>query len=200
MATATKKNEKSESVNEAPATPAMTGGDWAAEAVGEFKSAGAKRVNPDVFFYKFEVDGKVNPICGIVLEKRARKDRVGDHYYILGLTKPCVLFNGDKEKIEGKPGMFAWVDEKWCTQPLQNFLPIVTTDQRGVRVIQEVSEVMVIPTTKKPLAGGKSVWQAEVYAKGRGGKDLESLPLLAPKAKEPPPQLQEKNDDEDIPF
>jgi hypothetical protein len=188
----------------------VTPGDWAAQAEQEFQKEGAKRVNPDVFFHKFEVGGKPNPICGVVLARRQRKQEIDQKtgkvkdpqfYYILGLTKPTVLFNGDGDVIEGKPGMFAWVDERWCISSLQSFLPRQERMDNGVMRTVEVQEVLVKPTSKKQLKGGQSVWQAEVYSKGHGGEALSRLPLIAPQANQPPPpQIREKHDDEDIPF
>ena len=173
---------------------------WAEDAVKQFKDEGARRVNPDIFFHKFELPGgKLNPIAGIVLDRRERKSGDGGFYFILGLTRPTVLFNGDKKAVMGTPGMFAWVDEKWCVQSLIDHLP--KTCGTPMNVIQAVTEVIIKPTGKRPLAGGKSVWEAEVYAVNK--KPTTSMPLMAPKANKPASALgagEPDKDDTDIPF
>lgn len=187
------------SKEEAPAE-ATTSSDMAAELAKEFQEAGGKRVNPDIHFHKFEKkNGELNPLAGVVLERRKRKSEEGkpnQFYYIIGLTRPTTLFNSDGEEVLGEKGMFAWVDERWCLQSLQSHLPI----QREVDGMQQyisLSEVAIIPKGKRKLDGSRTLWVAEVYAKPI--KPDETIPLIAPKANQPPPQLT-KAEQGEIPF
>jgi hypothetical protein len=193
---ASKKTEREETVKD----ETMTASDSAADLAREFQEEGGKRVNPDILFHKFETkDGKLNPLCGIVLERRQRPRKKSDplqYYYIIGLTRDTILCDGDgNESVQGK-GKFAWVDERWCLSSLISHLPVVR-EENGLPVVQSVSEIAIIPKGKRELDGGRSLWDAEVYAKPM--QPTDDTPLIAPKANRPPPQL-DTTDMEDITF
>ena len=175
-------------------------GAWADEAVTKLKEEGARRANPDIHFHKFQLpNGQMNPIAGIVLDKRERKGGDGGWYFILGLTRPTVLFDGEKNAVEGKPGMFAWVDEKWCIASLGDHLP--KTDGTAMNNIMAVTEAIIVPTGKRGLAGGHSVWEAEVYLVNK--EPTAEMPIIAPKANRPAAALgagTPDKDETDIPF
>lgn len=172
------------------------GADLATALAAEFKKEGGKQVNPDLLWHKFMTkDGKINPVQGVILERRERPDNKTQHYYVMALTRPAILSNSDGEEVEAPVGSFAWIDERWCLTTLQSYLPTVRTHE-GLSTIVAVSEVLIVPIAKRELKGGHSVWRADVMARPRAADN--SIPLIAPHTSTPPFPAPE--DKAEIPF
>lgn len=155
-------------------------------------------VNPDLNWYKVEDrEGNKIGIRGVVLERRQRPDNAG-YYYVIGLTRPTTLFDRDQQPIPAIAGDYAWVDERYDLQALQKYLPRRTDGLNGVGAIMEIVEVVIIPTKKVTIKGGKSMWKFEIRAWVKG-PNPETMPLLAP-ATTTIPNTIEKGTSEDIPF
>ena len=158
-------------------------------------------VNPDLHYYRMlDRDDETIKygIRGIPVERRQRPDDEESFYYVIALTAPAVLFDGDGNKIEAGPGDFAWVDERYAFQALKGFLPQRTMDAQGMVGIVGCHEVVIYPDRKINLKGGKTLWKATIQARsfnaGAAGMNL------LPPAGDPAALAGQAGETEEIPF
>lgn len=208
MATRKKKDEEMTETPENGQAIATSGAgaDMAAALRAEFEKAGAKQVNVETYFHKFaDKDDNINPIAGYLLDRKPRPVKEGEKqgfYYIIGLTHPTRLWTGEGEEVQGKPGMYAWVDERWSTQSLEAHLPVVGKHpENGLPSILAVTRVAILPKEKKKLKGGRTLWVSEVMAHVVSPDAViqHGINLIAPRGNRPPPALP-AGEQGDIPF
>lgn len=173
----------------------------AEDMLQKFAKEGGQHINPDILFHKFvDKDNQTCPLQGILLERRKRRD-VEQFYYIVCLTSPAVLWDSEGNQKVGKAGDFAWVDERWAISSLQAYLPKGKVNEHtGEVAYHALNEVLIVPTEKKDIGGGKTAWRAKVMGRSVNPQTV-NVSLIAPKASAPPPQLGAKDEDMgDVPF
>lgn len=160
-----------------------------------WESEGYRTVNPPVFFYRpSSEDGDriyKHTMSGIVLarakraytdkdrerdQKEGRRQNANRYFYLVALTRPCVLFNHEKEKIDAGIGTIAWVDERFNLAPLATMLPIL--DKDGKRPVR-VTEVVIQPDKKVATGSGNNVWKFRLRVKEFAANNA-GVPLLSP--------------------
>lgn len=162
-------------------------------------------VNPELDYYKAaalvensageKVERKY-AIRGIPLARRERPKAPDDerqgHYYVFVLTAPATLFSREGEPVEASRGDFAWVDERYALRCLATHLPRTTKDEEGVESYLAVTEVIIRPTSKIALKGGRSLWKFDIRARNLSAVAATGIvaltaPAALPMPAEPPP-------------
>ena len=161
------------------------------------KLAGMAPVSARVYFYRFEHDGELNTIAGILTERREtinkKEDKI-DFEYVVCLTMPCLLVGDDNEPFEAPKGTFAKVTERAGLKDLARYLPMV-----GAEGFESVCEIVIRPLGKIPIGKGKTMWKFDVFAKKLAAKDSPVTLLAAPTSQAPLGAGRDQADDV-IPF
>jgi hypothetical protein len=103
-------------------------------------------------------EGQPIAFQGIVLERRERQpDAVGKvaSYFIVQATRPFMVKNADKRWVTANVGDHVWVDDRAMYARMHDLLP------RHTPAGTYVFEVLVKPTKKVSIRGGKTMWQGE---------------------------------------
>lgn len=161
----------------------------------EWEAEGFQLVNPAVYFYKPQsISGDRitrHTLAGIVLtkanraytdtdkardEREGKKARKNQTFYLVALTRPCVLFDHEKVAVEAVPGAVAWVDHRFNLAPLDTMLP--TLDPISGRPAR-VTEVIIQPDKTVPTGNGNNVWKFKLRARRHEAAKVD-VPLLSP--------------------
>lgn len=139
------------------------------------KKARMAPVSVEYNVWPIEVDGRPNPICGVLLRREERDTREAggeikkSTVYIIANTLPAVVKDPNSQEdgavITIEPGGYVLLFERFGIRKLSEYLPTLYRDPAtGRSSVVQASEVVIEPTRKIKLAGGKSMWRIEVHA------------------------------------
>lgn len=163
------------------------------------KMKGMNPVAPELHAHRPEIDGKPNPICGILVGKRnvVYKDGREGSMFVIATTLDTMLWDRDEDEAFLAPkGTYALVPERADLAQLNSYLPSI-----GINGFESVVEVVIVPKKKVSIGGGRTMWKFEIHGRSIA-PDQAGVALIAAPTSKPVKALPaaETSISDDLPF